>query len=241
MGRMWQGQRAWKNTMAAGALLCALGSIGCEQPRWDDPAYIGQQLESEDANARRVALERMGELPDDKKKALAPALSKVYLMGDVNQKDVMSTLASMRDPAAKEAYLKELQTDATGYAAASAAAAYATASRVVTPSTGMPQARAMPRAAASPVLSPVKDPGPTVTATRSRRSKVAPASRSTEMTIGISAAVCPRTIASKRRAATAPSRHNATETAAHAESSASIRITPCLPGAPFHGRRPPIC
>ena len=126
MSWMWQGQRACRNTVTGGvamaALLCALGSIGCEQPRWDDPAYVGQQLESEDANARRVALERMGELPEDKKKALAPALTKVYLMEDVNQKDVMTTLASMRDPAAKDAYLKELQTDATGYAAASAEA-----------------------------------------------------------------------------------------------------------------------
>lgn len=109
-------------------ILCVLLSLGalslaaCEQPRWDDPAYVSQQLESADATTRKVAMGKIEGLKEDQRKALVPALTKIYLEKDSNQKDVMKMLVQQRDPAAKDAYLEEVKSNATGYAGAAAEA-----------------------------------------------------------------------------------------------------------------------
>src|ERR1700694_2758118 len=73
--------------------------------------------------------------------------------------------------------------------------AAANAARVETPTAGFPLARAMPRAAAIPTLSPVKLPGPTVTAMRSRSSNRISAWSITRARSGMRASAWPRAIA----------------------------------------------
>lgn len=104
--------------LALGLILAA----GCEQPRWDDPAYISQQLEQGDPNMRTVALGHFETLPDDKKKAVVPALTKVYLEKGPNQKEIINQLVMLRDPAAKDAYIEEVKSNAGGKAGAAAEA-----------------------------------------------------------------------------------------------------------------------
>ena len=103
-------------------LTASLALAACEQPKWDDPAYVSQQLLSADATVRKVAMGKIGALSEDQKKALLPALVKVYLEKDLNQKEVMSLLVRLRDPAAKDAYLEEVKTNATGFAGVAAEA-----------------------------------------------------------------------------------------------------------------------
>jgi HEAT repeat protein len=102
--------------------LAALATTGCEQPNWGDPAYISQQLEQKDPAARRVALGHLDALPDEKKREVVPSLTKVYMEKDANQKAIIDMLVVMRDPAAKDAYLEEVKTNAGGKAGAAAEA-----------------------------------------------------------------------------------------------------------------------
>ena len=74
----------------------------------------------------------------------------------------------------------------------------ASAASVVSPTAGLPVASAMPRAAATPTRNPVKLPGPTVTAMRSRAPNSMPAAFITAAIIGISASAWPRIIGSER-------------------------------------------
>lgn len=105
------------------ATLCLFaGSMACEQPRWDDPAYIQAQLEKKDPTMRTVALDKMDGLKEEQIKTLVPILTKVYLEKDSNQKEIMGVLVKMRDPAAKDAYIEEVKTNATEYAAVAAEA-----------------------------------------------------------------------------------------------------------------------
>lgn len=106
----------------ATALVSLVGLTACEQPKWDDPAYISQQLAKKDPNMRTVALSKLEALKDDKKKAVIPALTKLYLEKDPNQKNVMKILVKLRAPEAKKAYMEEVKTNATDYAAAAAEA-----------------------------------------------------------------------------------------------------------------------
>ncbi len=108
---------------------------------------------------------------------------------------------------------------------------WATASKLVTPTSGNPEARAIPRAAASPIRSPVKAPGPTVTPSPSSWPNVMQDSSSTAWTMGIMASDCPRSIAAKRRATTAPSRQSAAEQAPVALSMPRIFMTYLSHGA----------
>ena len=60
------------------------------------------------------------------------------------------------------------------------------------PTTGLPVASARPRAAATPTRTPVKLPGPTVTAMRSRSAKASPAAlHHVSAIIGISRSAWP--------------------------------------------------
>src|SRR4051812_25247845 len=65
---------------------------------------------------------------------------------------------------------------------------------VVSPIAGLPAASAIPRAAEMPTRSPVKLPGPVVTAMRSISRNSTPASSMTLAISGISASACPRAI-----------------------------------------------
>lgn len=96
--------------------------VGCEAPDWTDPAYVSKELIAGDAVDRQMILNRVGDLEEDKKKEVVPALVKVYKDAGPNQKDAMSILVQVRAEAGKEAYLAELKSNATGYAGASAKA-----------------------------------------------------------------------------------------------------------------------
>lgn len=114
----------WGSRYALVSLFClaALSLTACEQPRWDDPTYVGQQLESKDPTVRKLAMGKLDALKDEQKKTIVPTLTKIYLEKDSNQKDIMKMLVQLRDSAAKDAYLEEVKTNATGYAGAAAEA-----------------------------------------------------------------------------------------------------------------------
>ena len=78
------------------------------------------------------------------------------------------------------------------------------------PTAGLPAASAMPRAAEMPTRSPVKLPGPTVTAMRSSSAKSQRAASITRAISGITASAWPRTIASDSLARIAPARVSST-------------------------------
>lgn len=110
--------------LAAGLVaLCLVPALSaCEQPDWENPDYISKRLMEDDPTGRTLALQKLGELDEEKQKQVAPALAKVYLDGGTNQKDAMQLLVQLRVPEAKDAYMKELQENAAGYASAAASA-----------------------------------------------------------------------------------------------------------------------
>lgn len=112
----------FRTAIAILALLGAFVTTGCEQPDWTDPAYVNKQLMEGDATSRQIAFQNLSELEDEKRTEIVPGLVKVYEDAGSNQKDAMELLVQMRDERAKEAYLAELTTDATGYAGAAAEA-----------------------------------------------------------------------------------------------------------------------
>ncbi|MBA2663470.1 MAG: HEAT repeat domain-containing protein [Bradymonadaceae bacterium] len=119
-------KKAWRSKSAvllagAAALTMTFGA-GCEQPNWEDPAYVSKKLSEGDATTRRMALEHARKLPDEKKAEIVPALSALYLDGTVGQKESMALLVQIRHPAGGEAYLAEVKTNAAGYAGAAAEA-----------------------------------------------------------------------------------------------------------------------
>src|SRR3984957_6413023 len=117
-------------------------------------------------------------------------------------------------------------TASTAWLSSASISGTASAESVVSPTTGFAAARPMPRAAATPTRRPVKLPGPTVTATRSRSANSVRASLITLATSGISASAWPRAIGSDRlraRALSSVSR-TATEQASSAVSMARTRI-----------------
>jgi HEAT repeat protein len=101
---------------------CAIALSACEQPDWDNPEYISKQLMEGDSTGRQLALQKVDELDEEKRVVLAPALAKVYMDGGPNQKDAMQYLVQLRVPEAKDAYMKEVQENEAGYAAAAASA-----------------------------------------------------------------------------------------------------------------------
>lgn len=105
-----------------GLLVGASLIFGCETPDWEAPAYISGQLTDGDATQQRIALEHLGRLTDEKQRECVPALANVYKDAGPNQKDAMAILVQLRDKASTEAYLSELKTNTTGFAAASAEA-----------------------------------------------------------------------------------------------------------------------
>lgn len=101
-------------------MISTLGLLGCEAPDWENPEYVGKMLASEDLTSQRTALDRARELPADKQALIVPQLVDLYNRGGGSQKDAMGILAQLRDPKATEAFIAELETDAAGYARASA-------------------------------------------------------------------------------------------------------------------------
>ena len=82
----------------------------------------------------------------------------------------------------------------------------------------------MPRAAEMPTRSPVKLPGPVVTAMRSSAANVVPALRMTRSISGISASAWPRIIGSDSLTVVPSVSSTATEQASSAVSMASTRM-----------------
>ncbi|QDG54606.1 hypothetical protein FIV42_28825 [Persicimonas caeni] len=114
---------AGRKLAAALVALCLVPALtACEQPDWENPDYISKRLMEDDPTGRTLALQKLGELDEEAKKKVAPALAKVYLDGGQNQKDAMQILVQLRVPEAKDAYMKEVQENATGYASAAASA-----------------------------------------------------------------------------------------------------------------------
>lgn len=99
----------------------ALALLGaCDKADWQSPDYVSQQLLEQDPTKRRLALEKLKELPAEAQNtsAVVAALVKVYQDGGTGQKEVMTLLVKLRHPEAAPAYLKELETNATGFAGA---------------------------------------------------------------------------------------------------------------------------
>lgn len=102
--------------------LCTMFMQGCEQPNWESPEYISKRLVEGDRAERALALKHLSKLDEAEQLKAAGALSKVYLEADPNQKEAMQLLVQLRAPEAKDAYLKEVRENATGYAGAAAEA-----------------------------------------------------------------------------------------------------------------------
>jgi HEAT repeat protein len=111
-----------KTTLIAATLAGAMLVTGCEQADWTNPEYVNKQLLEGDPATRKIAFQNIGELGDEKRAKLVPGLIKVYEDAGANQKDAMQLLVQMRTPEAKDVYLAELKSDATGYAGAAAGA-----------------------------------------------------------------------------------------------------------------------
>ena len=94
--------------------------LACEQPNWGDPNYVAQQLEQGDASARAVAMDKLELLEDDQRRVAVPVLTKLYLADDEDKKKQMEILLELRDERAKDAYLKEVESDATEQGGAAA-------------------------------------------------------------------------------------------------------------------------
>jgi len=110
--------------VAFGVSIClaAMLAQGCEAPNWDDPTYVSKQLREGDSAQQSLALERVSLLSEDKQRETIPALVDLYKRGGMSQKASMQFLVQLRDERAKEAYLEEVKTNSTGYAAAAAGA-----------------------------------------------------------------------------------------------------------------------
>lgn len=102
--------------------LCAGSLTACEKPDWSDPDYISKRLVEGDAAERTMALKHVGDLDEADQKKLAAALTTVYLDEGANQKDAMKRLVQLQAPQAKDAYMKEVRENPTGYAASAAEA-----------------------------------------------------------------------------------------------------------------------
>ncbi|MGM0555635.1 MAG: hypothetical protein ACQEVA_04565 [Myxococcota bacterium] len=102
--------------------LLAVGTLGCEQPEWDNPEYVSKKLKEGDTTTRQIAIEKAQELPEEKQKEVAPALAAVYLEGSAVESDAMEMLVQLRVPEAQEAYMTEVKENRAGYAGAAAEA-----------------------------------------------------------------------------------------------------------------------
>ncbi len=111
-----------RNTVLAGAALALVLGTGCEEPNWEDPAYISKQLSEGDALSKRQAIEALGRLPAEKQTEAVPGLIAVYKAAGPNQKDAMGMLVQLRDERAKDVYLEELKTNVAGFSGAAGAA-----------------------------------------------------------------------------------------------------------------------
>jgi len=114
-------RHVWK-TLTVAAVTATSLLVGCEQPKWDDGAYISKVLAEGDAAKQSLALSKLSELSPEKQLDAVPGLVAAYKKGGAVQKDAMQVLVQLRDERAKEAYIEELKTNASNYASASATA-----------------------------------------------------------------------------------------------------------------------
>lgn len=109
-----------KNAMILGGVIASMSLVACEQPNWEDPKYVAQQLEQGDGPMKLLALDHFQALDDEQKKIAVPAVTKLYLANDPSQSKHIDLLLQLRDPQAKEAYMAEVKnnTNKKGGAAA---------------------------------------------------------------------------------------------------------------------------
>lgn len=114
----------WKKWMGLVSVLAVVLWIGgCERANWEDPQYIKQQLEKGNPTEQKMALKKLEDLEDDKdKEVVASALADIYMEGGANSRDAMGTLVELQSEKAKEAYVKEIETNEAGYAGPAAEA-----------------------------------------------------------------------------------------------------------------------
>lgn len=106
-----------------GAATISLGALaGCEAPDWENPDYVAKMLKEGESAEKSIALENLRKFPEERYSEVAPALVEIYMSGERDAKDAMSYLVQWRVPEAVDAYIKEMETDAAGYAGAAAEA-----------------------------------------------------------------------------------------------------------------------
>src|SRR5690554_5250734 len=106
-----------------GAATISLGALaGCEAPDWENPDYVAKKLQEGESAEKSIALENLRRFPEERRSEVAPALAAIYLAGERDAKDAMSYLVQWRVPEAADAYIQEMETNATGYAGAAAEA-----------------------------------------------------------------------------------------------------------------------
>ncbi|RAL23598.1 hypothetical protein DL240_05410 [Lujinxingia litoralis] len=106
-----------------GAAAISLGALsGCEAPDWENPDYVAKKLLEGDGAEKSLAVENLRRFPEERRAEVVPALVEIYKAGDRDAKEAMSYLVEWRVKEAADAYVKEMQTDATGYAGAAAVA-----------------------------------------------------------------------------------------------------------------------
>ncbi len=99
------------------SMTCAmLFGTGCEQPDWTNPEYVKSQLNEADGTKIRVAIGKIKEMSGEDRKPYGKELANLYMgeeLNEIERKDVMDFLLTMRSEDAKEAYINELETNSS--------------------------------------------------------------------------------------------------------------------------------
>lgn len=95
-------------------------SIACEEPDWTNVEYVTAKLQSEDPIERQVALSKIVDMPKDEQAKYKDLLIKMYVDKRGDRTSIINILIPMRDAAAKDAYVTEMETNDGGKASAAA-------------------------------------------------------------------------------------------------------------------------
>jgi HEAT repeat protein len=113
-----------KRRAALAALTCAMvWSVGCEQPDWTNPEYVKSQLTSPEVTKIRVAIGEVAKMDKDALAPYAKELTDLYMgdaISETERGEVMGVLLRLGAEEAKAAYIKELETNASGKAGVAA-------------------------------------------------------------------------------------------------------------------------
>lgn len=94
--------------------------VACEEPDWNDVPYVTSKLQSADPIERQVALSKIVDMPRDQQAKYKDLLIKMYVEKLGDRTSIINILIPMRDAAAKDAYVVEMETNDGGKAAAAA-------------------------------------------------------------------------------------------------------------------------